>query len=138
MKPIYYNNWLAKLLLLSGYSAMMLFGFIITKLNELSHSTILHERIHQRQYAECVLLSTILALPLVLFISWWWMLLIPAFYYLLYLGECFVRLFMSGDAYENLSFEREAYQNQGNSEYLKERKWFAWVRYYISKFTTEQ
>lgn len=35
MKTTYYNNQLAKLILFSGYSIIMLFGFILTKLDEL-------------------------------------------------------------------------------------------------------
>ena len=32
-------------------------------------------------------------------------------------------------AYENISFEREAYANQGNPNYLKERKLFSFLKY---------
>lgn len=29
----------------------------------------------------------------------------------------------------NISFEREAYTNDNNLEYLKDRKYFAWIKY---------
>lgn len=130
MKTIYYNNLLAKLLLFRGYTTIMLFGFILTKLNELKPSTLRHENIHRRQYVECVALSLPLVLLLCWLVSWWFLLLIPTFYYILYLGEWLVRLFRSGNTYRNISFEKEAYQNQNSPGYLSERKWFAWMKYY--------
>ena len=129
MKTIYYNNWIAKLILFSGYSTIMLFGFILTKLNELKPSTVRHENIHQRQYVECMTLSLPVALLLGWHVSWWFLLLVPVFYYILYVGEWLVRLLMPGDAYRNISFEKEAYQNQNNPGYLSERRRFAWFRH---------
>lgn len=128
MKLIYYNNPIAKLILFSGYNTIMLFGFILTKLNELKPSTVRHENIHRRQYLECMILALPVALMLGWLVSWWFLLVIPVFYYLLYVGEWLVRLFMPGDAYRNISFEKEAYQNQNNPGYLSERKWMAWIR----------
>lgn len=128
MKLTYYNNPIAKLILFSGYSTIMLFGFILTKLDYLKPSTVRHENIHQRQYVECMILALPVALMLGWLVSWWFLLVIPVFYYLLYVGEWLVRLFMPGDAYRNISFEREAYQNQNNPGYLSERKWMAWIR----------
>lgn len=49
-------------------------------------------------------------------------------FYLLYLVEWLVRLFMAGNAYRNISFEREAYDNESNPQYVKQRKHYAWVR----------
>lgn len=129
MKTTYYNNSLAKLLLFSGYSTIMLFGFILTKLNELKPSTIRHENIHRRQYLECTVIALPIAGLLCWLVSWWFLLLIPVFYYLLYIGEWLIRLFMPGNAYRNISFEREAYANQNYLNYLDERKWFAWCTY---------
>ena len=39
------------------------------------------------------------------------------------------RLPMAGRAYLNLSFEREAYQNMNNLNYLSHRCPFAWTQY---------
>lgn len=76
-------------------------------------------------------------------VSAWWLLLIPLFYYILYLTEWFVsfvyHLFtderigggkVNANAYRASAFEMEAKFNQDNPNYLKERKWGAWFRYY--------
>lgn len=129
MKLTYYNNLLAKLLLFSGYSTIMLFGFVLTKLNELKPSTLRHENIHRRQYLECTVIALPIALLLGWLVSWWFLLLIPVFYYLTYVGEWLIRLFMPGNAYRNISFEKEAYQNQNYPGYLDGRRRMEWVRY---------
>jgi membrane-anchored protein YejM (alkaline phosphatase superfamily) len=86
----------------------MLFGMLFTRdKSKITDRTIRHENIHARQM--------------------WEMLVV--FFYLWYLAEWLVRLFMSGNAYRNISFEREAYGNQDNVEYLKKRKLFAWIKY---------
>lgn len=90
MKTIYYNNKLAKLILFGGYTTIMLFGFILTKLKELSEATIRHERTHQKQFFECMEIAAIPSVLLSLYVSAWWLLLIPLFYYILYLAEWFV------------------------------------------------
>ena len=36
-----------------------------------------------------------------------------------------IRLFMEGNAYRNISFEREAYNNEDDVIYLEDRKRFA-------------
>ncbi len=69
-----------------------------------------HERIHLRQQVE------LLVLP----------------FYIIYLIEYLVRLIYyknSQEAYRNISFEREAYAQEGNLAYLKERKWWSFITY---------
>lgn len=133
MTKIYYNNWLAKLILWDDYSTIMLFGFILTKRKSLSEKTLNHEAIHVTQYKECFVLGLILMTLSGLFIPAWWLVLVPLFlYYLMYVIEWIARLF-KGNAYRNISFEREAYGNQDNLGYLKSRKVFASFRYYNSK-----
>ena len=51
------------------------------------------------------------------------------FFYLAYFMEWLVRLPMRGNAYRNISFEREAYANQRNLDYLQSRPHYAWRRY---------
>ena len=34
-------------------------------------------------------------------------------------------------AYYNISFESEAYSNQANLDYLKDRKFWEWLKYYV-------
>ena len=43
IKTIYYNSKLAKLILFGDYTTIMFFGFILTKLKELSETIIRHE-----------------------------------------------------------------------------------------------
>lgn len=66
-----------------------------------------HETIHSKQQAE--------------------MLWLPFFVW--YLIEWGVRLFISKTPYKSIGFEREAYSNEANSDYLCRRKRFAWWRY---------
>lgn len=47
------------------------------------------------------------------------------FFYIIYLLEWIVRLFINENAYRNISFEKEAYQNEGDLSYLRTRRWFA-------------
>jgi hypothetical protein len=55
------------------------------------------------------------------------------FFYIWYLLEWFFKLFKYGkQAYRNISFEREAYDNDMDFDYISQRKTFAWVDY-ISK-----
>lgn len=50
------------------------------------------------------------------------------FFYLWYLIEWFIKLFKyKNKAYYAISFEREAYDNESNLNYLKTRKSFAWL-----------
>lgn len=143
MKPIYYNNPLAKLILFGNYHTIILFGFILTKLNELSEAVFRHEKTHQKQYVECMEIAAVPAILLSAYVSLWWLLLIPTFYYLLYLGEWLIsfvyHLFtddkigdgkVNGNAYRAGAMEMEAKLNQDNPNYLKERKWGAWMHYY--------
>ncbi|MDE6272330.1 MAG: hypothetical protein K2M31_04920 [Muribaculaceae bacterium] len=47
------------------------------------------------------------------------------FFYLIYFIEWIWRLFRPGNAYGQLSFEREAYQHQSDPDYLSSRPCFA-------------
>ena len=56
------------------------------------------------------------------------MLIIP--FYIWYGLEWLIKLIRWGNlAYYKLSFEREAYDNEDNGEYLCTRKTFAWTKY---------
>ena len=50
-------------------------------------------------------------------------------FYIWYIIEWIIRLFMKGNAYRNISFEREAYGNEHNMNYLNERNKFNWLKY---------
>jgi len=91
-----------------GFSAINLLGILFVHQGVyLSDELINHERIHTAQQRE------------MLFV----------FFYLAYVIEWVVRLPMRGNAYRNISFEREAYSNQRNLNYLNERRLYAWRRY---------
>ena len=70
--------------------------------------TINHEKIHIEQQKEMLVV----------------------FFYIWYVVEWFIRLFMKGNAYKNISFEREAYSNDNNLSYLKTRKRYSFLKYY--------
>ena len=95
-----------------------------------------HEAIHIRQWAECMISSGIFILTLVLFanISAWWLLLSIGMFYILYVLEWLLKLLFYGkEAYRNLSFEREAYSNQLNGDYLANCGYFEWLHYFFRK-----
>jgi hypothetical protein len=50
-------------------------------------------------------------------------------FYIWYFTEWFIRLFFKGNAYRNISFEKEAYDNQANLDYLKTRKFYSFLKY---------
>ncbi len=82
---------------------------IYVKLEYLTRQrTINHEKIHWQQQLEMLII----------------------FFYLWYVIEWFIRIFINGKkAYVSLSFEREAYGNADDPDYLKSRKPYAWLKY---------
>lgn len=93
-----------------GFKAMNVCGVLFVRKDAyISEKTTNHERIHTAQMKE---------LGYVLF-------------YLLYVVEWFFRLIWYWNfkkAYRNISFEREAYTNESNLEYLKNRKYYVWIK----------
>ena len=91
-----------------GFSAINLLGVMFVHPGVyLSHELLNHERIHTAQQRE------------MLFV----------FFYIAYFFEWIIRLFMRGNAYRNISFEREAHGNQRNLNYLSSRPHYAWIHY---------
>ena len=113
-----------------GYKAINLFGVLFVKNNaKIDEVTINHESIHSAQIAEVMIASVPFALLLWLFTNvWLGFLLVIASYYLWYVIEWLIRL-PKGNAYKNISFEREAYANENYSDYLNERKLFSFLEY---------
>lgn len=69
---------------------------------------IIHEKIHSKQIFEMFII----------------------FFYVWYLFEWIIRLFSKGNAYKNISFEREAYINQSVASYLNNRSFkYKWIKY---------
>lgn len=89
-----------------------MFPFILLRKKELrqNQSLINHEKIHLRQQLE--------------------LLIIP--FYIWYLSEYYIKYLKYKDperAYRNISFEREAYENDQNLDYLKTRKLWSFISY---------
>lgn len=87
--------------------------FIIVRSERHKHNPILinHEKIHIRQQLE------LLVLP----------------FYILYVGNYLANLWVYRNrylAYKNISFEKEAYENEWNTSYLEERKWGSFWKYW--------
>lgn len=89
-------------------AAINLFGVLFApKGARLSARTVCHESIHTAQMRE----------------------MLYVFFYLWYLIEWLIRLFGKGNAYRNISFEKEAYHHDHNRNYLNYRKPYSWVKY---------
>lgn len=55
-------------------------------------------------------------------------------FYILYVTEWIVKLLFHGKkAYYNISFEREAFTNEYDKNYLQTRKPYAWFKYIFNK-----
>lgn len=101
---IIYNN----LIPFKGFAAINLFGILFVRKGvKVSEEMINHEAIHTAQMKEMLYI----------------------FFYLWYVVEWIVRLFKDSDAYRNISFEREAYANEDNKDYLKNRKMYNWINF---------
>lgn len=139
MKKIVYNSWVARHILLPGYSTITIMAWVLTKYKndkDMPQHVRNHEAIHIRQWAECMIASGIFILALVLFanILAWWLLLSIGMFYILYVLEWLLKLLFYGkEAYRNLSFEREAYSNQLNGDYLANCGYFEWLHYFFRK-----
>ena len=114
MKIIYKSKLVPK-----GFSGITLYPFVFLRdskeeiankrglsgLNRLIN----HERIHLKQQIE--------------------LLVIP--FYLIYFFNWIVNLFKNSEnAYRNICFEKEAYNNESNLKYLKTRKFWSWLKYF--------
>lgn len=91
-----------------GYKAINLFGVLfVRKGSVMSAEDMNHEAIHTAQMKEMMYI----------FFYWW------------YLVEWILRLFGKGNAYKRISFEKEAYDNQHNLNYLSEREKYSWTKF---------
>ncbi len=96
-----------------GYLGLTIFPFMFLKFQGLKENKVLinHEKIHLRQQLE--------------------LLIVP--FFILYIVEFSIRLIKYKNwqlAYRNISFEREAYKNEKNLDYLNSRPLFAFVNYF--------
>lgn len=104
--------FISKYIVPKGFTGITLFPFIFLKKENLKADKTLinHEKIHLKQQIELGIL----------------------FFYVFYAIEWFVKFITYRNsmlAYQNLSFEREAYCHQNNFTYLKSRKTWAFLKY---------
>ena len=102
----------SKYLIPKGFRGLTLFPFVIIRdfLDKENKVLLNHEKIHIRQQLE------LLVLP----------------FFLLYFLEYLARLVQFRDrnkAYRNISFEREAYANEADFNYLKNRSFWKFIKY---------
>lgn len=91
-----------------GFSAINLLGILFVHPGVyLSQELINHERIHTAQLLEMAIVG----------------------FYVWYVVEWLVRLCRRGNAYRQISFEREAYEHQRDLNYLNHRRHYAWRHY---------
>lgn len=105
----------SKYLVPDGYIGLTLFPFVILKDKSLKTNEVLinHEKIHLRQQLE------LLVLP----------------FFVIYFMEFFIQLIRYKNwnlAYRNISFEREAYTNESDFNYLKRKSFFSFTHYYLN------
>ena len=102
----------SRYLIPKGFSGLTIFPFVIVSAKvDLSDKVLMnHERIHLKQQLELAILP---------FFIW-------------YFVEYLLRLVQFRNrrkAYRNISFEREAYANEENMEYLQKRKFWSFFKY---------
>lgn len=111
MKIIYRKSFPPK-----DFAAINILGIIIARqeYGALSEVEKNHEKIHTYQIYEMLVI----------------------FFYITYFIEWLIRLMQYRNAqiaYQNISYEREAYQNMFDPAYLKKRKYYAFFKYYKKK-----
>lgn len=135
MKKFFENSKLAKIILMDDYIAITLGPWAFNK-KTYDQKCKNHECTHMRQWVEWTILSIIIITGLIisLNISPWWMLVAPVTYYILYILEWVIRLFINGTkAYRHLSFEQEAYDNESDNTYNTNSNYFGSLKYIFKK-----
>ena len=103
----------SKYIVPKGYLGITIFPFMFLKYKALKGKAVLinHEKIHLRQQVE--------------------LLIIP--FFIMYTIEFLFRLIQYKNwqlAYQSISFEREAYKNEKDLDYLKSRSFWNFINYY--------
>lgn len=104
--------FISKFLVPIGYTGMTIFPFIFLKFERLKADLVLinHEQIHLKQQMELLILP----------------------FFIIYFLEFLIRLIQYKSlnlAYRNISFEREAYNNESHMDYLKNKKFWSFLKY---------
>lgn len=108
----YFMIIISKYLVPKRYIGITIYPFIFLKNKQLKQNKIVvtHESIHLKQQIELV-----------------WII-----FFLWYFSEFLIKMIKYRNwsvAYRNISFEREAYKYESNPTYLKNRKWYAFLKY---------
>ena len=115
------------------FGCMNVLGFLFVREEvELTDKVITHEAIHTGQQYEILTASALVALVVSnIYASWMYLLIVIAMPILLYALAWIVALALPpyDRAYKDSPFEREAYTNEHNPQYLATRPLFAWVKY---------
>ncbi|MDB0600340.1 hypothetical protein PL373_04115 [Tenacibaculum maritimum] len=100
----------SKYLVRKGYAAMAIFPFIFFRKKEyINPKRLNHEKIHLRQQLELLIIPFYIWYGLEFLVKW-------------------IKLKNSKKAYYNISFEKEAYKNEHNLNYLKNRKFYSFLK----------
>ena len=104
---------ISKYLIPKGYRGITLFPFVVVRNGIDSTNLVLmnHEKIHIRQQLELLILP----------------------FYILYFLDYLIKIIRFKNrkiAYRNIVFEREAYANERNMDYLKTRSFWSWIKYF--------
>lgn len=136
MAKIVYND----IIPFQGYKAMALYFWIFVRNSCKGRFTAIdsnHEYIHIEQQMELSVVGLVLTIALFLVgLSWWSLLALPIYlwwYILEYLIRIPIYGFSTNKAYKGISFEKEAYANETNLDYLRTRKRFCWLKYVFKK-----
>lgn len=103
----------SKYLMPKRFRAIALFPFVVVRdIFETDNLVLInHEKIHLKQQLE--------------------LLIVP--FYVLYFTDYLIKIIIFRDkdkAYKNILFEREAYLNEENLDYLQSRPFWNWMRYF--------
>lgn len=138
MKTIYTNSNVAKFLLKLSKCDIITICFLILSRNPtIPEISISHEKIHITQWLDYFVIGAISSISLALYynsilLACFAPIIACALYYVVYGIEFVIRLIMyrsSRMAYQNVSLEREAYRNAGNTKYHLMMKFLSHLKY---------
>ena len=136
MKKVIYNSRLAHTMLRANYSTITLTAFVFTKYKNkqsMPQSVRNHECTHTQQWIEMFFAGWVitLILQLIFDISAWWYILPLFSFYTWYILEWVLKsLVKRKNAYNDISFEKEARLAEYDECYLENRGYFDWIKMY--------
>ncbi len=103
----------SRYLIPKGFQGITLFPFIVVSDNDLKQNSVMinHEKIHIRQQLELLILPFFIWYGIEFLVKW-----------LIYKDK--------NTAYRNISFEKEAYANEKDRNYLKQRSFWKFLNYF--------